>query len=85
MIFWIKFTIFWTLGYVVAYTFMRPEVLARRRGHHEGPWLLQMGMPWWTEDSSKHAREHYKAYVPVGIALWLVLFLMAVHLKDTIG
>lgn len=79
--FWIEFTIAWTIGYMITYSVLRPEILkSANRG--DGPWWLNMGPPVWDKHSTAHFNAHFKAYVPAFIALWVVFFLGVVELQN---
>lgn len=79
MLFWVEWITVWTLGYAMAYTVMRPEILRCCRAPQDDPWVFQVGLPVWTSESAQSAKQHYKAYIPVGIAAWIVLFMLAVE------
>jgi hypothetical protein len=84
MLLWINFTLVWTLSYAAIYAVFRPEILFRKRPSH-APWWTEFSLPRWTDESTDHAAQHYKGYIPVALGLWVVLFLMAVEVKDHLG
>lgn len=74
---WIAKTVYWVLAYSATYIFFRPKALFS--------WPIFAVEPVWSEGAIAHYKRHYKLFVPFGLGLWVLFFLIALHLKDTLG